>query len=70
MNIAFNKKTRKSCAWCLFGTKSDFSDEIFCKKRGVVGTDNVCCKYRYDVLKRTPEEPHISKNYTADDFKL
>lgn len=66
----FNKSTRKSCAWCTYGVKSQYSDEIFCKKHGVVGTDDVCRKYSYDPLKRTPDNIVIDKSYSAKDFEL
>ena len=70
MSAIFNKNQRKSCAFCAYGIKSDYSNEIFCKKKGIVGTDDVCRKYKYDVLKRTPEAKTISKNYSSEDFKL
>lgn len=70
MAAFFSKKTDKSCAWCKYGVKSDYSADIFCKKCGVVGTDNVCRRYKYDPLKRTPYTQTISKEYTAEDFSL
>lgn len=70
MAALFNKNQRKSCAYCCYGVKSQFSNEIFCSKKGVVTSENVCRKYKYDVLKRTPDQNIISKNYSAEDFKL
>ena len=68
MSAFFDKSVPKSCVWCEHGIKSDYSNEIFCKKRGVVGLDSVCRKYRYDPLKRTPKSQTVSKNYKAEDF--
>ena len=66
----FDKNVIKSCAWCKHGIKSDFSNVIFCKKRGVMGTDDVCRKYSYDPLKRTPKPACVSGNYKPEDFSL
>ena len=68
MSAFFDKNVRKSCMWCEHGVKSEYSNEIFCKKRGVVGLDNVCRKYRYDPLKRVPQNQEISKEFKSDDF--
>lgn len=70
MGKFFNKKLRKSCAFCTHGIKSQFNNEIFCKKKGIVTSDSVCRKYEYDVLKRTPDNNVICNNYSAEDFKL
>ncbi|MBR0466474.1 MAG: hypothetical protein IJJ40_03150 [Clostridia bacterium] len=69
MAAFFNKNTIKSCKWCVHGINSEYTDDIFCKKRGVVNND-VCRKYKYNPLKRTPEKTEISKNYSKEDFSL
>lgn len=70
MSAFFNKKTDKSCVWCEYGVKSEYSSDIFCKKHGVVREDNVCKKYKYDPLKRTPKSQNISKDFSDKDFSL
>ncbi|MBO4693631.1 MAG: hypothetical protein J5659_04505 [Clostridia bacterium] len=60
----------KSCAWCLYGKKSEYTNDIFCKKRGITTKDYYCRKYKYDPLKRTPDKKIISDKYYGDDFSL
>ena len=64
----FNKSVKKSCAWCKYGRKSEYSNEIFCKKRGVVTADDYCRKYNYDPLKRVPDRQTVSKEFSNNDF--
>lgn len=66
----FDKKLQKSCMWCVYGTKSDYSDEIFCKKHGVTTRADACRRYKYDPLKRVPKSVKPSENYTAEDFSI
>ena len=66
----FNKKSQKSCMWCMHGTKSDYSEEIFCKKHGVTTRADACRHYKYDPLKRKPQKIKPSGEFTAEDFSL
>ena len=66
----FNKSIRKSCAWCVYGKKSEYSDDVFCKKHGVTSAADYCRKYKYDPLKRAPDRQSIEKDYKADDFTI
>lgn len=66
----FDKKLKHSCAWCRYGKKSDYTDDIFCLKRGVTGRFDSCRHYKYDPLKRIPENAKLSGNYTAEDFEI
>ncbi|MBR3909115.1 MAG: hypothetical protein IKJ50_05290 [Clostridia bacterium] len=66
----FNKNLQKSCLWCVHGTKSEYSDEIFCKKRGVTTRADACRKYKYDPLKRTPLQVKPAGEFTKEDFSL
>ncbi len=65
---AFNKKLSKSCLYCVHGKKSDYSDDVFCKKHGVTSRLDACRHYRYDPLKRTPNKAKPSQNYNPEDF--
>ena len=42
----FNKKLQKSCLWCIHGIKSEYSDDIFCKKHGVTTRADSCRHYK------------------------
>lgn len=66
----FNKNTPRACAWCLHGKSSDYTDEIFCIKRGITNKNDSCRHYKYDVLKRTPKKTKPAGEYSAEDFKL
>lgn len=64
------KNVRKSCAWCVHGVKSEYSDEVFCIKNGVTLINDYCRKYKYDPLKRIPDRKKIAGKFSAEDFKL
>ncbi|MBR5923069.1 MAG: hypothetical protein IKZ59_04665 [Clostridia bacterium] len=66
----FDKSIKKSCVWCIYGKKSEYSDEVFCKKRGVTSSFDSCRKYKYDPLKRIPDNSGIGGDYSPEDFKL
>lgn len=66
----FNKKLQKSCLWCIHGRKSDYLDDIFCKKHGVTTRADACHHYKYDPLKRVPQKVNPAGQFTADDFTL
>ncbi len=64
------KKYPKKCGNCLHGTQSDDGRTLLCKKRGAVDPCDVCRHYKYDPLKREPQQPIFHSDFTADDFKL
>ena len=66
----FNNDLQKSCQWCIHGKKSDYFDDIFCKKHGVTTRADSCRHYKYDPLKRTPRKIKPAGEFNADDFKL
>lgn len=67
---AFNKKLSHRCEYCVNSKALDGSNEVICKKRGVVDRQDSCRHYKYDPLKRVPDTAKISKNYTPEDFSL
>lgn len=69
-NFLFNKKLVKSCSWCVYGKKSHFTDEIFCKKHGVTDKRDYCSGYKYDPLKRKPDLKKAKIDFKPEDFKL
>ena len=66
----FNEDVEKTCLWCIYGKKSEYTSEVFCKKYGVVTGGEVCRKYKYDPLKRTPDTPKIDTEYDPENFIL
>lgn len=69
-NKVFNKKLPHHCEYCVFGSCSDYSNEVLCKKRGVTDRKDSCRHYRYDPLKREPAAAKIADNYKPEDFLL
>lgn len=70
MASMFDKKLMRSCAWCSYGKSSDYTDEVFCTKRGVTSKNDYCRRYKYDPLKRTPQRIRPADGYSPEDFKL
>ncbi len=52
----FRKDIEPRCAYCSRGFQLN-DREVMCVKRGVVGVEDSCSKFRYDPLKRTPPRP-------------
>jgi hypothetical protein len=57
----------RNCAFCELGTvivrSSGESTDVICEKHGIVRKDYICRNFRYDLLKREPQErpiPEIS----------
>lgn len=68
--LIFDKKQEKYCKYCIFGKYLEYTDEVFCEKRGFVDKFGKCRKYKYDPLSRTPEKADSSHIFSAEDFKL
>lgn len=66
----FNKKLEPHCEYCVFGKRSEFSNEVICKKRGITDIKDSCRRYKYDPLKREPQRVKISDNYNPEDFTV
>lgn len=66
----FNKDIPPACAYCLHGHQSEYTDEIFCVKRGVTSPQDSCKRFRYDVLKRTPRPTVQKGDFSPEDFAL
>ncbi len=66
----FDKSLPPKCEYCVLGIKTDYNDEILCKKRGVTDKTDSCRHFKYDPLKREPKKEIISTNYSPEDFIL
>lgn len=69
--MLFRKKIKKSCSYCVHGTKIS-DDQILCVKHGVVSLFYDCGKFRYDPTKRIPARPKAPDfdQYDKEDFSL
>ena len=68
--LKFSSKVDKYCKNCRFGKYLEFSDEVFCTKKGLVNKFNKCYRFKYDPLKRTPETFLVPTDYKEEDFSL
>lgn len=68
--LKFSKKHEKYCMQCVHGKLLEYSDEVFCSKKGFVDKFGKCFKYKYDPLKRIPEDASASKEFKPEDFQL
>ncbi len=69
-NLVFNKKLPKYCLYCKFGQYLEYSDEVFCTKRGFVDKFSKCHTYKYDPLKRVPEVRDVKSDFIKEDFEI
>ena len=68
--LVFNKKLEKYCMYCRYGQYLEYSDEVFCSKKGFVNKFGKCMKYKYDPLKRIPVTNDLSGEFKKEDFML
>lgn len=68
MKKMFNKDLPKKCEYCLNATPLGSNNEMVCKIRGIVNSDDLCRRYKYDPLKREPKKQIISSDYSPEDF--
>lgn len=68
--FSFEKKLEKYCIYCVHGKHLEYTDEVFCTKKGFVDKFGKCVRYKYDPLKRVPNSGAVTSGFTADDFKL
>lgn len=66
----FGKNIPKACAWCIYGKKSEYNNDVFCLKKGVTTQNDCCKKYKYDPLKREPRVAKPADGYDPENFKL
>ena len=71
MNRKIIGSIEPKCEYCKIGKISADNNKVLCPKKGVMNKDFFCKKFRYDPLKRVPEEkmPELMK-FTPEDFSL
>lgn len=65
--MLFRKDIPKVCAHCQHAVRLD-SQDMLCRRHGVVGARHSCRRFRYDPTKRLPP-PKMNLN-TGLDFKI
>ena len=68
--LEFGIKQPKYCVLCIHSKHLEYTDEVFCSKKGFVDKFGKCMKYKYDPLKRKPEKKTKKPVFSAEDFKL
>lgn len=68
--LTFGKGINKYCLYCVHGKHLEYTDEVFCTKKGFVEKFGKCAKYKYDPLKRNPNSNNTVSNFKEEDFKL
>ncbi len=66
----FNSSLPHHCEYCTEARPISGGQEYFCMKNGIVDPFDSCKKYRYDPLKRRPENRSFGQDYNPDDLKL
>ncbi len=69
--MLFRKNVAKYCSYCIHAGQSG-NGYLLCAKKGFVGPEGKCWRFRYDPLKRTParfQTKDFSK-FQEEDFKL
>ncbi len=65
-----NAKIRPACIYCAIGKVSCDRQTVLCIKKGVMQPDSHCRAFRYDPLKRVPQENPQLPQFSAEDFSL
>ena len=68
--MLFKKKEYRFCVNCERAAEFD-EDHMLCIKKGIVGKEKCCFRFRYDPIKRMPPSASRRKpEYEAADFSL
>lgn len=68
--IFWRRNIMPKCIYCSRGSRCVNTDLIVCPKRGIVNINDKCNGFKYDPLKRCPEQPKKLQEYSEEDFKL
>ncbi len=68
--LKFSNKHEKYCQHCVHGKLLEYTDEVFCAKKGFVNKFGKCIRYKYDPLKRKPEAGKVTHEFKQEDFSL
>lgn len=62
----------KICRYCAFAKRIPATEEVLCEKKNVIQSeDNICKKYKYDILKKElRRRKATTKKFDKDDFAI
>ncbi len=62
----------KICATCKFASPLCATDDLMCKKKGLVASNYICRHYDYNrLMKRPSRKRNLSTDkYSAEDFEI
>jgi len=60
------------CRYCAFAKRVPASEEVYCeKKKQVMAEQEICKKYKYDILKKELSRRRVSSGkYNKGDFEI
>lgn len=64
------EKHEPRCGYCEHGIIADDTDDVLCKRNGVVNENDSCRHFRYDPLKRKPTKIRLKTDFDPKDFEL
>lgn len=70
--MVYSSDIEQKCALCRYSKKIIGVDrEVICEKKGVVASNYVCKKFKYDIFKKkVRRRKPIDTNYSAEDFSI
>jgi len=70
--VIYREVENPKCVFCVFATPLTGTEDMLCKKCGVVSENHVCKKFKYDVRKRKihPKIRIETNRFHAEDFEI
>lgn len=68
--MIFSKDVEKICAYCEHGRLICGTEDVICRKKGLVKAQFCCSRFLYTPLRRVPPKPVGPKIYTLNLPKL
>lgn len=66
-----DKKVIPQCEYCRYSDLfAGNENQKLCKYKGIVSPTDKCLKFKYDILKRTPQTATLGNDYNSEDFVL
>lgn len=70
LDSLFGNRIQEACIYCEYSYPAGTDDMLLCFKKGIVGMDYSCSKFRYDPLMRVPRRPLELEIHDENDFAL
>ena len=66
----YGKNIAPDCAWCERGILSADKANILCVKKGVRVPGEKCGAFRYDPIKRVPNQNPALPEFSSEEFEI